>query len=436
MTHATDTPPRTALAGRDLTLDLARVVCVILVVGIHLLFVGVGRRDDGGLVIERTAEHLPFFDVATWFLDIMPLFFVVGGYALRAGWRSAMARGESADRFIRVRLARLARPALPLFVFLTVALGGALALGVDPDLVDTIAIGVGSPLWFLAAYLLVQACAPCMMRLHERFGVRVPMVLLAASLLVDVVRLVLVAGILDIGPVPATGYGFGHELFGVPNVFAVWLFAQQVGFFLFDGWFARRSVAQLLALVLGGYGALGALVAVAGYPTSMLTNQWPPSAPLAVLAVVQAATLALLHRPLTMLMRTKAAQGVVLVVGSRLMTVYLWHLPVILLLTGLELLLPLPLPTPGSISWWSTRPLFLLAVLAVVWLASLRLVRFEVLPRIAALRFPSPVATVAAVVVFAAPILGITLYGLDPVLAATATAATAVALWLTGGRPA
>ena len=180
---ATDTTARTIPVGRDLTLDLARVVCVVLVVFVHILFTGVGRAPDGSLLIERTVEAQPWFSAATWVANIMPLFFVVGGYAARAGWRSAQRRGESADSFVRVRLARLARPAVPLFIFFTVALGAVRLLGIDPALVDVVAVGVGSPLWFLAAYLIVQAAAPTMMRLHEKHGARVLLALL--GLLVD-----------------------------------------------------------------------------------------------------------------------------------------------------------------------------------------------------------------------------------------------------------
>ena len=150
-------PSQVAPEGRDLTLDLTRVACVILVVFVHILFTGVGRAPDGSLLIERTVEGQKWFDAASWILNIMPLFFVVGGYAARAGWRSAQRRGDDAIGFVRLRLARLARPAIPVFVFFAVSLGIVRLLGLDPALVDTVAIGVGSPVWFLAAYALVQA---------------------------------------------------------------------------------------------------------------------------------------------------------------------------------------------------------------------------------------------------------------------------------------
>ncbi|PIJ33653.1 hypothetical protein BMH30_10035, partial [Leucobacter sp. OLES1] len=71
-------PQRSVPEGRDLTLDLTRVACVVLVVFVHILFTGVGRGSDGSLLIERTVEGETWFNAASWIADIMPLFFVVG----------------------------------------------------------------------------------------------------------------------------------------------------------------------------------------------------------------------------------------------------------------------------------------------------------------------------------------------------------------------
>lgn len=425
------TAPAAEPTGRDLTLDLVRVSCVVLVVFAHILFSGVGRRDDGSILIERTVEAQSWFDVVSWIADIMPLFFVVGGFAARAGWRSAQRRGQGASDFARVRLARLARPALPLFVFFALALAGARMLGVDAALVDTVSIGVGSPLWFLAAYMLTQALAPWMIALHHRHGWRVLVVLLSGALVVDLVRFVGVRDVLGMPSLPPDRYGAGEELFGLPNVLFVWLFCQQIGFFLFDGWFRRLSAAKLLALMSGGAGVAVAMVPLIGYSWNMLANQWPPTVPMALMAVVQAAGLTLVHRPLTALTRSRAVQAIIFVIGSRLMTVYLWHLPMIMVLTGIQLLLPLPMPHPGSALWWWTRVPFLLIVLAAVWLLSLALARFERVPRLG----PDPFAAAGTmgVLLFVGAPLAVTAYGLDLPLAALGVAGTSAALWLIGG---
>ncbi len=89
--------------GRDLTLDLARVTCVVLVVFVHVLFTGVGVAEDGSLLIERTVEKQPWFNAASWILNIMPLFFVVGRYAARAGWRSTLANSAAAIAVVSSR---------------------------------------------------------------------------------------------------------------------------------------------------------------------------------------------------------------------------------------------------------------------------------------------------------------------------------------------
>ncbi|MFC7432655.1 MULTISPECIES: acyltransferase [unclassified Agrococcus] len=398
------------LAKRDLTLDLARVVCVLLVIVVHLLFAGVSVTDDG-IALERTLELQPWFPVATWFGLIMPLFFVVGGFASSVGLQSGRRRGDDPEDFARVRLARLARPSLPLFVFLAVVLGIAALLPVDPAFVDGVAVGVGSPLWFLASYMLAQALAPFLLEWHERRPAATLATLVALACATDAVRIAV-----------------DEPLAGLPNVAFVWLAVQQLGFWMHDGWFAARRWWQLAAIVVATYGVLAVVVRVGDYSTNMLSNQFPPTVPLLLLGIAQACLLQLLHRPLTALMRLRPAQGVVLLLGSRLMTVYLWHLPLIMVMIGVQLVLPFPLSTPGTAQWWLERiPAFLL-VLAVVSLLSIPLVRFE---RVQALPdAPSAWRTVVALVLFIAPPFAIMTFGLDLLLAALAVAGTVSALLL------
>ncbi|WP_166970554.1 acyltransferase family protein [Brevibacterium atlanticum] len=416
---------------RDLTLDLARVVCVLVVVFVHLLLVSVGRNPDGTPFIINPVSGQRWFAPATWIAEIMPMFFVVGGFAARVGWESAQRRGETASTFVRTRLRRLALPALPLFIVLTVALIIVSAIGVEPGLAGAIAVPVGSVLWFLAAYALAQALAPWMIRWHEHNPWLALVVLFAGAFFVDVVRLVVGIQGLGLGRIPAEGYGIGDELFGLPNVAFVWLFAQQIGFCLRDGWFSRVRWWNLV-LIVAGFACLGLLVILGEYSASMLTNQWPPTLPLAVLAVIQAALLTLLHRPLTAIMGTKPAQAIVFFLGSRLMSVYLWHVPAIVLLTGIQLLW-LPMPDPGTGAWWLTRPLFVVAVVVIVWAISSVTRRWESPQPILSPRWPSAAVTTIAVAVFIVQSLAISSYGLDLPLAILGLACTAAAVILTGG---
>jgi fucose 4-O-acetylase-like acetyltransferase len=137
------TDPPVDLSNRDLTLDLTRVFCVLMVVAIHLLMIGVGFDGSGAIEATRPLEAQPWFAYATWVGQIMPLFFVVGGFASLTAWRSATRKGRTAADYIRTRVLRLARPALPLFVFYAVVITGVTMAGIAPELVATVFTGAG-----------------------------------------------------------------------------------------------------------------------------------------------------------------------------------------------------------------------------------------------------------------------------------------------------
>lgn len=385
------------LSRRDLTLDLARVFAVLLVVVIHLLEVGVGTGPHG-LTISRPLEHQPWFNAVTWVLQIMPLFFVVGGFASLTAWRSLIRRGGGGADYVRARVLRLAQPAFPLFVFYVVVVGAATVIGVDPALLGPVVLGAGSPLWFLAAYGLCQAVVPFAVHWHQRAPKRTLLVLLAGAVLVDVAR-----------------YSTGIVPIGLLNLFFVWVLIQQLGFWYADGWFDRRRWWQLVIVALASWATLFPLTIWGPYSPDMLTDLNPPTVPLIALGLSQACVLRLLRPALSRLMNTRAARAVVFLVGSRLMTVYLWHLPIIIILAGIALLIPGASPEPGSAGWWWSRiPVYLL-VLALLFALSLVVGRWEQ-PRDAGPTPPAWVVVVASVLTIAPPTL-IIQYFLDLKLA-------------------
>ncbi|MEK6344414.1 MAG: acyltransferase family protein, partial [Curtobacterium sp.] len=86
---------RGIIAKRDLVVDLIRTACVVLVVFVHVTMVGVGT-GGGGLTVTSPLQELSWYVAATWVGQVMPLFFVVGGFASIVGWRSTVARGGGA----------------------------------------------------------------------------------------------------------------------------------------------------------------------------------------------------------------------------------------------------------------------------------------------------------------------------------------------------
>jgi fucose 4-O-acetylase-like acetyltransferase len=352
---------RGAIAQRDLVVDLIRTACVVLVVVVHVSMVGVAS-DASGLRVTSPLQELPWYVAATWVGQVMPLFFVVGGFASAVGWRSTVARAAGdgagpARDYIATRLVRLFRPAVPLFVVLAVGLGIATALGTPADLLAELAFGIGSPLWFLAAYGITQCCVPFMAGLHARAPWRTLLVLLLLAAAIDSVRL-----------------GTGVAEVGLLNLGPVWLFAQQLGFLWADGWFARRSRVLLLGVAVVAYALLVPMTSVGLWAPDMLQDLNPPMLPLAFLAVGQACLVQVVHAPLTRLMATRPAQAVVFLLGRDGMTIYLWHLPLFILLNGIGLLVGLPFPEPGSGTWWGTRVVAVLVLLAAT-LGVARLVR-------------------------------------------------------------
>lgn len=116
--------------------------------------------------------------------------------------------------------------------------------------------------------------------------------------------------------------------------------------------------------------------------------------------------------------------------GSRLMSVYLWHAPAIVLLTGIQLPWQ-PTPDPCTGAWWLTRPVFVIAVLLVVWAISTITKRWESPRPVLSPRWPTDTVTVTAVALFVVQSLAISSYGLDLPLAILGLVSTTIAVNLT-----
>jgi hypothetical protein len=349
-----------ASSTRDLVVDLARVFCVVAVVMMHSLMVGLYRDGDtiGQINPLQTQD---WFALATWIGQIMPLFFVVGGFAGAVSWRSAARRGTSPSEFLRSRLVRLLRPALPLLLFLAVLLWILVVFGVDRGLVDIVAAGVGMPLWFLAAFISCQALLPIAHRWHVSHPAPTIAALVGLSVIVDAARIL-----------------SGIQAIGLINLVFVWLAVQQLGFLYADGWFARRSRWQLVAGAVASYGLLAVLTyTLHFYPVDMLTNLNPATVPLILLGVAQVCVLHLLYPLLRVAMTLKPILLATFFVGSRAMTIYLWHLPIIVALSGALFLSGWVDSVPGSGVWWATRPLFVAAVWVLLAALSLAVARWE-----------------------------------------------------------
>ena len=154
-------------AWRDRTADLMRAVSIAVVVVWHWAG-SVTHRRDGEIVMPNPIDQVPLLWLATWLGQVMPVFFLVGGFANLAAWDRV---DGSARAFLRPRLARLLRPTA---VFLGVwAAVEVVLLAAVPGYPGVLSYGlvVAVPLWFLAAYLWVVLLMPLTAVAHRRAAV-------------------------------------------------------------------------------------------------------------------------------------------------------------------------------------------------------------------------------------------------------------------------
>ncbi|ARZ69685.1 acyltransferase [Streptomyces albireticuli] len=338
-------------AGRDRTIDLLRVVSLGTVVLGHWLMAAVtadhGRAEVGNLLAVE-----PGLQLLTWVLQVMPVFFFVGGFSHALSYRSLTRRagGPAYAAFLRARLQRLLRPTM---LFIAVWGAGALAvqlLGGDGPLTDVAARLVAQPLWFIGIYLAMVAFTPPLLRLHERCGWGAFAALAGAAAGVDVLRF-------------AAGVPYVEFL----NFAFVWLAVHQLGFLRADGRLRRPAVLAAVGMA----GAAG-LVALGPYPLSMvgmpgerISNMAPPTFALLCHGLWLVGAVELLRRPMARLVARPRVWRAVVAANGIAMTAFLWHLTAMLGVYGALLALDVPLPAPASAAWWAQVPLRIAAAALV-----------------------------------------------------------------------
>ncbi|KQV06941.1 acyltransferase family protein [Leifsonia sp. Root112D2] len=406
--HRTSTPAPT---HHDLSIDVARAACLVVVVMLHAMMVGVSMGANGP-VLQNALEGQAWFAPVSWIVQIMPLFFIAGGFSSITQWRRMEQRGASGSDYVRARLARLLRPAVVLVASVGVGLAMLSAVGVPADIVATAGFRISQPLWFLAVYIGCSALVPLLVRAHERSPLATGALMLAGVIGVDAVRI-------------ATGV----EPIGYLNLALVWLLVQQLGFWLADGALDRLSVRVRLAAAGAAFAALVTLTAAGVYSGDMLVNLNPPTLCLVLLGVVQLMLFSVLQpRIRSWVAAAPARLAAVTAIGSRAMTIYLWHMSVLVALAGVLLMTRMPLPTPLSAEWWATRPAWLLLVVLAVAAVTAAMARFETFSAPRAAGF-GQTRRVQAVSVGVAAVLGVVGIGMLLVVGFTpGTALVSVAL--------
>ncbi len=379
-------------ASRDRVVDFLRAASICTVVVGHWTIAIVWWQDG----VMRTTSAIgvtSWMWLATWALQVMPIFFFVGGFSNLVSWDAAQRRGERAGAFVRVRAMRLLRPSLVFFAVwgsIDVALhlldvgaltgphlwGGTTLLRVFLPPGATLPFG---PLWFLGVYLIIVAIAPWMIALHRRLRWWVPVVMI-------------------LGAIAADGFGFVGGVSGLRwcNVAFVLLLPHQLGFFYADGTFDRAPKAALWGMVAAGLGGLMLLTnplvwrlfgdarftwfpGIGYYPKSLLgtdaelvSNAYPPTLAFLLGGIWTIGAVMLLRPWLRTWLQRRRPWKATISINAVIMTLFLWHMTAFL--CAMLVLWPLRIGREhdSTAAWWVQRPvilgvsgLFLLGLIAV-----------------------------------------------------------------------
>jgi hypothetical protein len=357
--------------------DFLRAASIFVVVIGHWL-VAAPYVSREGLTLGNMLDVAPWTQWLTWLFQVMPLFFIVGGYANAVSWESTSRAGGGYGTWAAARLRRLIVPLVPLLLFWAAVAAVAHGLAVDPQMIKVGSQAALIPTWFLAVYVMIVVVAPATHALWKRFGMASFWGFAASAVLID-----------------AVAFLGGFSALRWANYAFVWLGVHQLGYAWRDG--ILEGPRRALVCSAAGVAVLLGLVLLASYPVSMISvpgeavsNSRPPTLALLALGMFHAGLVLALEAPARRWLTALRPWAAAVLVNGTIMTLYLWHMTVLVLLVGLANLLGGLGMTlePGSSPWWVAR-LPWIAVFACALLSFVALFgRFEQRGRVSAAQSP------------------------------------------------
>jgi len=299
---------------RDRAIDGLRALALLAVPTGHWLLGGFTLDSDGGLHNAGPLARFGVLAPASWILQMLGIFFLVGGYSSYLSYRR---RKGSAREWITGWLTRLGRPVLGVTAVWALLLPALhYGFGVPTATLHTASTLVVQPLWFVGVYAVITALTPYCVRASQRFGFRSAAPLLGSVAVVDFLRY---------GPYADAMPSWVSLL----NLLPGWMFAYQLGVSWADKRLGRREAWLLFA---GGAALFAVLLLAFHYPASMVgvpgasrTNSHPPSLLVLALAATQSGAAILLRDRLARLLRRPVLWAPVVVVNLSAMTILCWH---------------------------------------------------------------------------------------------------------------
>jgi peptidoglycan/LPS O-acetylase OafA/YrhL len=386
--------------NRNRYVDFLRSVSILVVITGHWL-IATSYYVNGNLTQGKLLESDPWTQWLTWIFQVMPIFFIVGGYANAVSLESARRKQVTYAGWLATRLNRLVNPLLVLLFF-----WAALAIvmkysGVSAGVIQYSSRAALIPIWFLAIYIMVVILAPATYWFWQKYGFVSFWILVGVAILVDLAYFVL--------ELQWTGWS---------NYFWVWLAVHHLGFAWRDG--RIGSPGMLLLYSVLGLATLSLLILVGPYPLAMvgspdegLSNTLPPKITLLTLAIFQFGLLLSIEAPMRRALNNLRVCTATLLINSMIMSVYLWHITIMVIFVSLLYLVDgfgLRLE-PGTAEWFLSRPLWIAVLYILLLPVALLVSPFERRARPADAGVPSAVRQVGGAIMFCLGIALLARYG-------------------------
>lgn len=346
---------------RNRWVDFLRAVSILAVVFGHWLMAGLYVDDAGELQRGDLLSVSEWTHWLTWGFQVMPVFFLVGGYSNGVSWTAVTRKREPGQTgvyrdWLASRVQRLIAPTFPVLLLWAVLAVVMTQVGLDRGQIRDATEAALIPVWFLAVYLIVTACTPLTHKAWERFGWLSFAIYVPLAMAVDWLT-----------------FAVGVPYINFTNFLWVFLAIHQLGFAWREGRFANRLAA--LAWFGVGLGVLVAITVYGFYPVSMVSapggfsNSLPPTLALFALGVAQVGLVLTLEPAGRKMLSNLGIWTATVLMNGMIMTVYLWHLTAFVLVmtvvwlgfggAGLN-------SVPGTAEWWTTRPMWLLIYIAAL----------------------------------------------------------------------
>ena len=297
-------------AERNRYVDFLRSVSILVVIIGHWL-IATAFIVDGDIEVGHLLAGRPRLHWLTWLFQVMPIFFIVGGYSNAVSLESAKRKGIGYGGWLFARLNRLVSPLLVLLIAWAAIAAAMSIFGARPEVIQYVSQAALIPTWFLAIYIAVVILAPAAYCFWRHFG------------FVSIAAFASVAALTD-----TAFFAADMEWLGYGNYFWVWLAVHGLGFAWRDDRLGR--VGKRLLFSLAGFTALWLLTSKGPYPLAMvgspdpeLSNTLPPKITLLALGVFQFGLLLALEDPARKALAGLRLWTATVLINSMIMTVYL-----------------------------------------------------------------------------------------------------------------